>query len=210
MWPSVGAPTGHQCVESQVFYHPDFDQSGTPNLLGERPRPSALPIGSNSMLQIVLITLLPLRIGMAISARPFLKPHRLREAHEPACFGIASPDYWAAAVREGSKLPVFSNAVGNRSALPEPAGACWRPLAGRLFHCPRPNPLFGRVEVGICRRWEPLRLLLHALACSTTLRRWLCAAVYILFECMGNLIHAILYRQKNGADLDNHARDCTV
>jgi len=101
------------------------------------------------MLQIVLITLLPICDWHGHSGPPFSSTATSsRRPHEPACFGILLALIIGAAAcsATGRKLPAVSHAGGNRSAsslnlLAIAGPAFW---LGGYFSCPRAQQdLFG-------------------------------------------------------------------
>jgi bile acid:Na+ symporter, BASS family len=108
----------------------------------------ALPIGS-TMLQIFLITLLPIAIGMAIRHQFPDTARRLEKSMSRLATGLLALIIVLLLVREGSKLPGFLVQVGIGVVLLNLLATMAGFLAGKLFRLPLTQQICIAIEVGI-------------------------------------------------------------
>lgn len=108
----------------------------------------ALPIGS-TIIQIFLITLLPIAIGMAIRHQFPYTARRLEKQMSRLAVGLLALIIVLLLVREGSKLPGFLVQVGIGVVLLNLLAMLAGFHAGRLFRLPLDQQLCIAIEVGI-------------------------------------------------------------
>ena len=108
----------------------------------------ALPIGT-TMLQIVLITLLPTAIGMAIRHRFPGTARRLEKQMGRLAGGLLALIILLLFIREASRLPGFLAQMGLAIALLNVLAMLAGFLAGRLFRLPLAQQVCIAIEVGI-------------------------------------------------------------
>jgi BASS family bile acid:Na+ symporter len=130
-----------------VFTIPIFTNLALQYFLGQRAA-IALPIGQ-SMLQIVLITLLPIAIGMAIRHQFPDTAHRLEKQMSRLAVGLLALIILLLLIREGSKLPGFLVQVGIGIVLLNLLAMLAGFLAGTLFRLPLAQQICIAIEVGI-------------------------------------------------------------
>ncbi|APD49192.1 bile acid:sodium symporter family protein [Synechococcus sp. CS-602] len=130
-----------------VFTIPILINLALQTFLGERAA-IALPIGS-TMLQIVLITLLPIAIGMAIRRAFPQAARRLEKPMSRLASGLLALIIGLLLFREGSKLPGFLMQVGIGVLFLNLLAMLAGLLAGRLFQLPRAQQICLAIEVGI-------------------------------------------------------------
>ncbi len=130
-----------------VFTIPLFTNLALQHFLGEGAAFS-LPVGT-TMLQIVLITLLPTAIGMAIRHR-FPEPaRRLEKQMGRLAGGLLALIILLLFIREAGKLPGFLAQMGLAIALLNVLAMLAGFLAGRLFRLPLAQQVCIAIEVGI-------------------------------------------------------------
>ncbi len=130
-----------------VFTIPLFTNLALQHFLGEGAA-IALPIGT-TMLQIVLITLLPTAIGMAIRHRFPGTARRLEKQMGRLAGGLLALIILLLFVREAPKLPGFLAQMGLAIALLNLLAMLAGFLAGRLFRLPLAQQVCIAIEVGI-------------------------------------------------------------
>jgi bile acid:Na+ symporter, BASS family len=130
-----------------VFTIPLFTNLALQHFLGEGAA-IALPIGT-TMLQIVLITLLPTAIGMAIRHRFPGTARRLEKQMGRLAGGLLALIILLLFVREAPKLPGFLAQMGLAIALLNVLAMLAGFLAGRLFRLPLAQQVCIAIEVGI-------------------------------------------------------------
>ena len=130
-----------------VFTIPLFTNLALQHFLGEGAA-IALPIGT-TMLQIVLITLLPTAIGMAIRHRVPGPARRLEKQMGRLAGGLLALIILLLFIREASKLPGFLAQMGLAIALLNVLAILVGFLAGRLFRLPVAQQVCIAIEVGI-------------------------------------------------------------
>jgi len=108
----------------------------------------ALPIGS-TMAQILLITLLPIAIGMVIRHRFPSTARRLERPMSRLAVGLLALIILLLLYREGSKLPGFLMQVGIGVVLLNLLAMLAGFLAGKLFRLPPAQQICIAIEVGI-------------------------------------------------------------
>ncbi|MFN5464575.1 MAG: bile acid:sodium symporter family protein [Cyanobacteriota bacterium] len=110
--------------------------------------PISLPIGS-TMLQILLITLVPTSIGMAWRWRFPASALRMETQVSRLAAGLLGWIILLLLIREGAKLPEFIWKVGLAVVLLNGLGTLTGVLAGRLLGLPVAQQITLAVEVGI-------------------------------------------------------------
>ena len=108
----------------------------------------SLPIGS-TMLQILLITLVPTAIGMALRQRWPISALRLEQQVSRLAAGLLGLIILLLLIREGDKLPEFLWKVGLAVVLLNGLGTLAGYLAGRVLGLPMAQQICLAVEVGI-------------------------------------------------------------
>lgn len=108
----------------------------------------ALPIGS-TMLQIFLITLLPIAIGMAIRHQFPATARRLEKQMSRLAIGLLALIIVLLLIKEGSKLPGFLVQVGIGVVLLNLLAMAAGLLAAKLFRLPLAQQVCIAIEVGI-------------------------------------------------------------
>jgi bile acid:Na+ symporter, BASS family len=130
-----------------VFTIPIFTNLALQQFVGKSAA-IALPIGQ-TMLQIFLITLLPIAIGMAIRHR-FPSTAKRLEAHlSRLAVGLLALIIGLLLVREGGKLPGFLVQVGLGVLLLNLLATLAGFYAGKLFRLPPAQQICIAIEVGI-------------------------------------------------------------
>lgn len=130
-----------------VFTIPLFTNLALQYFLGESTA-IALPIGS-TILQIFLITLLPVAIGMTIR---YLFPNtarRLEKQMSRLAIGLLALIITLLAIKEGNKLPGFLMQAGMSVVLLNLLAMLAGWLAARLFRLPLAQQICIAIEVGI-------------------------------------------------------------
>ncbi|XHX79850.1 MAG: bile acid:sodium symporter family protein [Stenomitos frigidus ULC029] len=107
-----------------------------------------LPIGS-TILQIFLITLLPIAIGMAMRHQFPDTARRLEKQMSRLAVGLLALIIVLLLIREGSKLPGFLVQVGIGVVLLNLLATLVGFLAGKLFRLPLAQQICIAIEVGI-------------------------------------------------------------
>ncbi|WP_216919902.1 bile acid:sodium symporter family protein [Synechococcus sp. CCAP 1479/9] len=130
-----------------VFTIPLFTNLALQHFLGEGAAIS-LPIGT-TMLQIVLITLLPTAIGMAFRHRFPGPARRLEKQMGRLAGGLLALIILLLFIREAPKLPGFLAQMGLAIALLNVLAMLAGFLAGRLFRLPLAQQVCIAIEVGI-------------------------------------------------------------
>jgi BASS family bile acid:Na+ symporter len=130
-----------------VLTIPLFTNLALQHFLGEGAA-IILPVGT-TMLQIVLITLLPTAIGMAIRHRFPGPARRLEKQVGRLAAGLLALIIVLLVVREGSKLPGFLAQVGIAIVMLNLLAMLAGLLAGKLFRLPRAQQVCIAIEVGI-------------------------------------------------------------
>jgi BASS family bile acid:Na+ symporter len=130
-----------------VFTIPLFTNLALQYFLGEGAS-IALPIGT-TMLQIVMITLLPTAIGMAIRHRFPGTARRLEKQMGRLAGGLLALIILLLFIREAPKLPGFLAQMGLAIALLNVLAMLAGFLAGRLFRLPVAQQVCIAIEVGI-------------------------------------------------------------
>jgi len=130
-----------------VFTIPLFTNLALQHFLGEGAA-IALPIGT-TMLQIVMITLLPTAIGMAIRHRFPGTARRLEKQMGRLAGGLLALIILLLFIREASRLPGFLAQMGLAIALLNVLAMLAGFLAGRLFRLPLAQQVCIAIEVGI-------------------------------------------------------------
>ncbi|MGG6267762.1 bile acid:sodium symporter family protein [Leptolyngbya sp. AN03gr2] len=130
-----------------VFTIPIFTNLALQRFLGQSAA-IALPIGQ-TMLQIFLITLLPIAIGMLIRQRFPTTAKRLEKQMGRIALGLLALIIALLLVREGSKLPGFIVQVGIGVLLLNLAATFTGFFAGKLFRLPIAQQICIAIEVGI-------------------------------------------------------------
>ncbi|WP_448572644.1 bile acid:sodium symporter family protein [Trichothermofontia sp.] len=130
-----------------VFTIPLFTNLALQYFLGTRAA-IALPIGT-TMLQIFLITLLPIAIGMAIRHQFPDTARRLEKQMSRLAVGLLALIIFLLLVREGSKLPGFLMQVGIGVVLLNLVAMLAGLLAAKLFRLPLAQQICIAIEVGI-------------------------------------------------------------
>lgn len=130
-----------------VFTIPVFTSLALQHFLGERAA-IALPIGP-TIVQIFLITLLPIAIGMAVRSRFPQTARRLEKQMSRLAAGLLGLIILLLLVREGSKLPGFLVQVGLGVLLLNLLAMLVGFLAGKLFRLPPMQQICIAIEVGI-------------------------------------------------------------
>lgn len=130
-----------------VFTIPVFTNLALQRFLGQSAA-IALPIGQ-TMLQIFLITLLPIGIGMAIRHWFPRTASRLEKQMSRLAIGLLAVIIALILVREGSKLPGFIAQVGIGVVLLNLLAMLGGFLAGKLFRLPSAQQICVAIEVGI-------------------------------------------------------------
>ena len=130
-----------------VLTIPLFTNLALQHFLGESAA-IALPIGS-IMLQIFLITLLPIAIGMAVRQQFPATARRLEKQMSRLSIGLLALIIVLLLVREGSKLPGFLVQVGVGIVLLNLLATLTGFLAAKLFRLPLAQQICIAIEVGI-------------------------------------------------------------
>ncbi|BAU14840.1 hypothetical protein LEP3755_53930 [Leptolyngbya sp. NIES-3755] len=130
-----------------VFTIPIFTNLALQRFLGQSAA-IALPIGQ-TMLQIFLITLLPIAIGMLIRQRFPTTAKRLEKQMGRIALGLLALIIGLILIREGSKLPGFIVQVGLGVLLLNLAATIVGFLAGKVFRLPFTQQICIAIEVGI-------------------------------------------------------------
>ncbi|MFM7641865.1 MAG: bile acid:sodium symporter family protein [Cyanobium sp.] len=130
-----------------VFTIPLLAQQALWTLMGS-DAPISLPIGS-TMLQILLITLVPTSIGMALRWRFPASALRMETQVSRLAAGLLGWIILLLLIREGAKLPEFIWKVGLAVVLLNGLGTLTGVLAGRLLGLPVAQQITLAVEVGI-------------------------------------------------------------
>lgn len=130
-----------------VFTIPIVTNLALGHFLGESAA-IALPIGS-TMLQIFLITLLPIAIGMAIRHRFPSTSRRLEKKMSRLAGGLLGLIIVLLLIREGSKLPGFLLQAGIAVLLLNLLTMLGGFLLARLFQLPLAQRICIAIEVGI-------------------------------------------------------------
>ncbi len=130
-----------------VFTIPIFTNIALQYFLGQSAA-IELPIGQ-TMLQIFLITLLPIAIGMLIRDRFPVTAKRLEQHMGRIAIGLLALIIALLLVREGSKLPGFIVQVGIGVLLLNLAATAVGFLAGKLFGLSLAQQICIAIEVGI-------------------------------------------------------------
>jgi bile acid:Na+ symporter, BASS family len=126
---------------------PIFTNLALQHFLGESAA-IALPIGQ-TMLQIVLITLLPIAIGMSIRHQFPKTARRLEQQMTRLAIGLLVLIIALLLIREGSKLPGFLIQVGVGVVLLNVLAMLTGFFAGKLFRLPLAQQICIAIEVGI-------------------------------------------------------------
>ncbi|MFN9872374.1 MAG: bile acid:sodium symporter family protein [Cyanobacteriota bacterium] len=130
-----------------VFTIPLFTNLALQHFLGESTA-IVLPVGS-TILQIFLITLLPVAIGMTIR---YLFPNtarRLEKQMSRLAIGLLALIITLLAIKEGNKLPGFLMQAGMSVVLLNLLAMLAGWLAARLFRLPLAQQICIAIEVGI-------------------------------------------------------------
>jgi BASS family bile acid:Na+ symporter len=130
-----------------VFTIPLFTNLALQHFLGESTA-IALPVGS-TILQIFLITLLPVAIGMTIR---YLFPNtarRLEKQMSRLAIGLLALIITLLAIKEGNKLPGFLMQAGMSVVLLNLLAMLAGWLAAKLFRLPLAQQICIAIEVGI-------------------------------------------------------------
>ncbi|MBD1845044.1 bile acid:sodium symporter family protein [Cyanobacteria bacterium FACHB-63] len=130
-----------------VFTIPIFTNLALQRFLGQSAA-IALPIGQ-TMVQIFLITLLPIAIGMAIRHQFPRTASRLEKQMSRLAAGLLALIIVLLLVREGSKLPGFIAQVGIGVVLLNLFATLGGFFAGKLFRLPLAQQICIAIEVGI-------------------------------------------------------------
>lgn len=130
-----------------VFTIPLFSNLALQHFLGETAA-IALPIGA-TMLQIFLITLLPIAIGMAIRHQFPQTALRLEKQMGRLAIGLLGLIIVLLLVKEGSKLPGFLVQVGIGVLLLNLLTMLSGFLVAQMFRLPLPQQICIAIEVGI-------------------------------------------------------------
>ncbi|MCP9860587.1 MULTISPECIES: bile acid:sodium symporter family protein [unclassified Cyanobium] len=130
-----------------VFTIPLFTNLALRQFLGAGEA-MVLPLGT-TMLQIVLITLLPTAIGMAIRHRFPGTARRLEKQMGRLAAGLLALIIVLLLIREGSKLPGFLAQVGLAIVVLNLLAMLTGLSAGKLFRLPRAQQVCIAIEVGI-------------------------------------------------------------
>lgn len=130
-----------------VFTIPLFTNLALQHFLGESTE-IALPVGS-TILQIFLITFLPVAIGMTIR---YLFPNtarRLEKQMSRLAIGLLALIITLLAIKEGNKLPGFLMQAGRSVVLLNLLAMLAGWLAARMFRLPLAQQICIAIEVGI-------------------------------------------------------------
>ena len=130
-----------------VFTIPIFANLALQHFLGESAA-IALPIGS-TILQIFLITLLPIALGMAIRWQVPETAKRLEKQMSRLAAGLLALIIVLLLAKEGNKLPGFLAQVGVGALLLNVLAALGGFVAGKVFHLPLAQQICIAIEVGI-------------------------------------------------------------
>ncbi|NEQ97012.1 MAG: bile acid:sodium symporter family protein [Cyanothece sp. SIO2G6] len=130
-----------------VFTIPLFTNLALQHFLGTRAA-IALPLGS-TMLQIFLITLLPVAIGMATRHQFPDTARRLEKQMSRLAVGLLALIIMLLLIKEGSKLPGFLVQVGLGVVLLNLLATLSGFLAAQLFRLPLAQRICIAIEVGI-------------------------------------------------------------
>jgi bile acid:Na+ symporter, BASS family len=130
-----------------VFTIPIFANLALQRFLGQTAA-IALPIGQ-TMLQIFLITLLPIVIGMTIRHRFPKTANRLEKQMSRLAVALLALIIVLLLIREGSKLPGFIVQVGVGVLLLNLLATLIGFFAGQLFRLPLSQQICIAIEVGI-------------------------------------------------------------
>lgn len=130
-----------------VFTIPVFANLALRHFLGQTAA-IALPIGQ-TMLQIFLITLLPIAIGMFARQKFPKTANRLEKQMSRLAIGLLALIIVILLIREGNKLPEFLVQVGIGAMLLNFLAILTGFLAGKLFRLPLPQQICLAIEVGI-------------------------------------------------------------
>jgi bile acid:Na+ symporter, BASS family len=130
-----------------VFTIPIFANLALQRFMGQSAA-ITLPIGQ-TMMQILLITLLPTAIGMAIRHRFPKTARRLEKQASRLAIGLLALIIVLLLIREGSKLPGFLLQVGIGVLLLNVLATLAGFLVGKLFQLPLAQQLCIAIEVGI-------------------------------------------------------------
>jgi BASS family bile acid:Na+ symporter len=130
-----------------VFTIPIFTNLALQQFLGQSAA-IALPIGQ-TMLQIFLITLLPIAIGMIIRNQFPHTAKRLEQHMSRLAIALLALIITILLIREGSKLPEFLVQVGLGALLLNLLATLSGFLAGKLFQLPLAQQICIAIEVGI-------------------------------------------------------------
>lgn len=130
-----------------VFTIPLFSNLALQHFLGETAA-IALPIGA-TMLQIFLITLLPIAIGMAIRHQFPQTALRLEKQMGRLAIGLLGLIIVLLLIKEGSKLPGFLVQVGIGVLLLNLLTMLSGFLVAQIFRLPLPQQICIAIEVGI-------------------------------------------------------------
>ncbi len=130
-----------------VFTIPLFANLALQHFLGESAA-IALPVGS-TILQIFLITLLPIAIGMAIRWQYPDTARRLEKPMSRLAVGLLALIIVLLVIREGSRLPGFLVQVGIGVVLLNLLATLAGLFAAKLFRLPVAQQVCIAIEVGI-------------------------------------------------------------
>lgn len=130
-----------------VFTIPVFANLALRHFLGQTAA-IALPIGQ-TMLQIFLITLLPIAIGMSFRQKFPKTADRLEKQMSRLAVGLLALIIVILLIREGNKLPEFLVQVGIGAMLLNLLAILTGFFAGKLFRLPLPQQICLAIEVGI-------------------------------------------------------------
>lgn len=130
-----------------VFTIPIFTNLALQYFMGQNAAIS-LPIGK-TMLQIFLITLLPIAIGMLIRHQFPNPARRIEKQMNRLAAGLLALIIALLLIREGSKLPGFIVQVGIGVLLLNLLAILSGLLAGKLFRLPTKQQICIAIEVGI-------------------------------------------------------------
>ncbi|WP_416675703.1 bile acid:sodium symporter family protein [Egbenema bharatensis] len=130
-----------------IFTIPIISNLALQHFLGQTAAIS-LPIGQ-TMLQIFLITLLPIAIGMLIRRQFPTTARRLEKQMSRLAIGLLGLIIGLLLLREGSQLPQFLVQVGMGVLLLNLLAMLTGFGAGKLFQLPLPQQICLAIEVGI-------------------------------------------------------------
>jgi len=130
-----------------VFTIPLFTNLALRHFLGETSTVS-LPLGS-TIVQILLITLVPILIGMAVRQRFPALARRLERQMSRLALALLALIILLLLVRDATRLPGFLMQVGGAVVLLNLLAMLLGFGISRLFALPRPQQLCNAIEVGI-------------------------------------------------------------